>query len=613
MNLKIRPVFISLIRNLISQPIIYSIHKSDFLRFSKNVVCLLIFLFGINQISFARTETFKSIQITKEGYKIQTRILGTTAQEEERIDIVYGELESISELKYYYTVGTKTKKSKEKDIFTSDIETGSFFSGYKRKSFIIPANAEYEISYTIVSDIVFYLSSLQFPHEKDDYVKFRIEIPTGYLLDYDKDWTDEYSNDFIFLQDVQTYELEFTNDLPEDQYPLPLRILAHPMEIKSLDMKFDYFADWYKSELEKVNQLEEMSFASMNEVIDQKERSEIIKESLKYVQNQIDYIAIENGLGAFIPRDPNQILFDKKGDCKDMSFLLSEYLNHRGIESYIAISSTLSHPFDFDFPSLSSGNHVVCVVPNENDYLILDATDEYSSIDIPSKHTQGRNIFILKNEPEIYKVPVISPETNSIHFKMLIDVQERSCSFEGLFKGMSSRSLKSSIDRYSSKMGSLISEFVLKDYLDEDLLEIDISDKTKNIFVSGKFNLQDSDFLTVKNKSYLNIHAPFPWPHIKNYKNTLPKPIFQTFNTILEMEIKFQESIEVLNLSDFNFSFSEEQISFNSELVQDSSKSLKLQYNFVVPIVEISEDNINIINKLNSTVNEFLSKYIQYN
>lgn len=145
------------------------------------------------------------------------------------------------------------------------------------------------------------------------------------------------------------------------------------------------------------------------------DRSEIIRNIYKYVQQKTRYVAYEEGEAGYRPDQPAEVLRKQYGDCKGMSLLLATLLNRAGVEAYIASVGTRHIPFRIaECPSLSATNHMICIVPSDSETLFLDATCEYiSSTDIPGS-IQGKDAMMYTATGyEMVDIPVLPPERSS--------------------------------------------------------------------------------------------------------------------------------------------------------------------------------------------------------
>jgi transglutaminase-like putative cysteine protease len=65
-----------------------------------------------------------------------------------------------------------------------------------------------------------------------------------------------------------------------------------------------------------------------------KYEGERITATLKFVQDEIRYLSLESGIGAYKPFSPNKVLQQRFGECKDKSWLMVAMLRNMGIKAY---------------------------------------------------------------------------------------------------------------------------------------------------------------------------------------------------------------------------------------------------------------------------------------
>jgi len=63
--------------------------------------------------------------------------------------------------------------------------------------------------------------------------------------------------------------------------------------------------------------------------------------ALRFVQDDIRYMAVETGINSHKPNNPNKIFVQRFGDCKDKSYLLTTMLYAMGIEAYPVLINTV--------------------------------------------------------------------------------------------------------------------------------------------------------------------------------------------------------------------------------------------------------------------------------
>jgi hypothetical protein len=75
-----------------------------------------------------------------------------------------------------------------------------------------------------------------------------------------------------------------------------------------------------------------------------------------------------------------------------MAFLIHSILKSYEIESNLALSASITHAFDLDFPSIASADHIICCVKKNGKWIYLDATEISCQYGFPSTQIQGKHI-----------------------------------------------------------------------------------------------------------------------------------------------------------------------------------------------------------------------------
>lgn len=144
----------------------------------------------------------------------------------------------------------------------------------------------------------------------------------------------------------------------------------------------------------------------------------------KWVQENIKYIAFEDGINGYVPRSCDIVMKNRYGDCKDMGNLLVEMLSFAGVKNvYVAWVGTDNIPYQMsEIPSPLTCNHVIAVVEKEDGtFYYLDATGSEMGFMLPPDVIQEKEILIHKGPGkfQLYKVPAVPADSN--YFKMLIE------------------------------------------------------------------------------------------------------------------------------------------------------------------------------------------------
>ncbi len=142
-----------------------------------------------------------------------------------------------------------------------------------------------------------------------------------------------------------------------------------------------------------------------------------VKKIYYWVQDNIKYIAFEDGMRGFIPHDGDYVCTKRYGDCKDMASIIVNMLGHAGIDAHYTWIGSRKLPYRYtELPTASVDNHMIATYIKDGKYYFLDATGQYQPFGLPTSMIQGKEALISfdKDNYEIREVPVIDKETNLI-------------------------------------------------------------------------------------------------------------------------------------------------------------------------------------------------------
>lgn len=142
-----------------------------------------------------------------------------------------------------------------------------------------------------------------------------------------------------------------------------------------------------------------------------------ITAAIRYVQDEIRYVADETGVGSHLPRSPATVVERGWGDCKDKATLLVAILRRLGIEAYVALTDNdagralpqlAPSPFAFD--------HAVVVAIHQGERRWIDATMSlqggvFPNIESPSF---GFGLAIKADVDGLWPIDSMSPDTPSL-------------------------------------------------------------------------------------------------------------------------------------------------------------------------------------------------------
>ncbi|MBC7934022.1 MAG: hypothetical protein H7Y86_01505 [Rhizobacter sp.] len=140
-----------------------------------------------------------------------------------------------------------------------------------------------------------------------------------------------------------------------------------------------------------------------------------IKSIYYWVQDNIRYIAYEDGYSGYIPSTAQDVLAKKYGDCKGMANLLNEFLQLSGFDSRFSWIGTRQLPYSQSLAALCVNNHAIVTLYHANKTYFLDGTEKYGPFTENAFRIQGKEVMVSNKEKfEITTVPLTTPETNKI-------------------------------------------------------------------------------------------------------------------------------------------------------------------------------------------------------
>ncbi|HEX7847504.1 MAG TPA: transglutaminase domain-containing protein, partial [Chitinophagaceae bacterium] len=173
---------------------------------------------------------------------------------------------------------------------------------------------------------------------------------------------------------------------------------------------------WYRSLCDSIGNKPDQLKSKVDAIISGKKTDmEKVEAIFYWVQDNIRYIAFEDGIMGFKP-DAAQNVFNKKyGDCKGKANLMKEMLKLAGYDARLTWIGTSDLPYDYSLPSLCVDNHMICSVVLNGKRYFLDGTEDYIAINDYAQRIQGKQVLIEDGPNHILdKVPVFPSERNKV-------------------------------------------------------------------------------------------------------------------------------------------------------------------------------------------------------
>jgi transglutaminase-like putative cysteine protease len=321
-----------------------------------------------------------------------------------------------------------TRKTKHENVFYDDLMEAYFVYPSLRKGAI--SSLQY---YEDIHDPhflgEFYFASYS-PTEKSEFrVTFPGNVKVRYVIRNNngtvsfREEKSKNSTTYVF-SGGRNKGSKMEDSAPDDSYFLP-HVIVH-IESYTVDGKekkvladVDGLYSWYR---ELMGRMKLEDHESLKVIADSLTKGlttdrEKIRKVYYWVQDEIRYIAFEEGLGGFIPREPIDTYNKRFGDCKDKAMLLNAILKEAGIKSYPVWIGTRDIPYTYkEVPTPMVDNHMISAVEDEGRWIFMDATTPHLAYGLPSSMIQGKEALIGLT-PQIYRIEKVpeAPRGLSVH------------------------------------------------------------------------------------------------------------------------------------------------------------------------------------------------------
>ncbi len=372
---------------------------------------------------------------------------------------------------------------------------------------------------------------------------------------------------------------------------------------------------WYSTWIDGLKEANHENIkAILNELIEPNDTEiEKVKKVFYWVQENIKYIAFEDGMRGFIPHNASYVCDKRYGDCKDMATIVVNMLHEAGIDAYHTWIGTRDIPYSYtEYASPMVDNHMIATYINDDQYYFLDATSQYSSFQLPSAMIQGKEALIAldKDKFEIKQVPEIGKEINlrkDTSYYTLMDGQVKgsgTLTLHGYPKVYNSYKLdktsKIATDKYVTKLlGRGSNKFFVDNYSIKNLENLD-----SPIQINYDFRVEDY-YREIGNKVYFNMNMEKVFSD-RLIEEDREQPVEHNFKTLKASTslLKLPDNY-IVNRLPKNRSFSNDVVGFNIEYTLEENSVLLNRTFYVNTLLVMPED----FEKWNEAIKELNDAY----
>jgi hypothetical protein len=523
------------------------------------------------------------------------------------------------------------KKVRVKDFKTEDVYNGSyFFHDNKQIAFKCPgsqAGTKIKLSYReIIKNPKFLGSSFllsYLPTLKSEYsISFPANVDVHFKLfnteDLDLKHTNSTKNGVTTMSwKVENQEAyERVSGGPNLRYYTP-HLVLYIGEIRLQDSTVTVLPDldglynWYYSLIKDVNAKEDSSLKAITLDLVQgiSGKDEKARTIFNWVQDNIKYVAFEDGMGGFIPRSASSVCHKRYGDCKDMASIITDMLSYASIEGNITWVGSDDLPYDYtEIATPVVDNHMIASYRNEKDQVvILDAVGTYTPCGYPTEFIQGKQALISKGKGsyEVYRIPVVPKEKNKETDLISMRLEGDKLVGTGKIEAIGYKKFN-----YVYKLSNMSNDEDKRNYIESFLekgnnkFRVDqanffgLMNRDTSLIIDYKFNLEDYS-KTVAMETYVNLNLDRDLKNstldIAERKGVARKFKHKTEN-YYEVEFKIPKGSEVTYVPE-NSTFKKEQFGFTISYEKLEDK-ITLKKSIYVDTILLEETNFEDWNKM---------------
>jgi hypothetical protein len=244
----------------------------------------------------------------------------------------------------------------------------------------------------------------------------------------------------------------------------------------------------------------------------------------RWVQDNITYIAFEDGMNGLIPAPAQDVCRVRYGDCKGMSNLLRSLLRAAGLEAHLAWVGTRSLPYSYEqLPSVASSDHMIVALDLADTTYFLDPTASYNAFGRPSGFIQGKEALIAIDSVThlVRTVPTVHSSFNAIVDSVSITLQGTDVFGVGTasFSGYERYNLEHVVrtvpqQKWKEVMRNMLMKGSNKFQLDE-VTASGLEDRTAPLVLSYQFRIPDHVRVS-GDRSYMPLLLEDPWKGMRS-------------------------------------------------------------------------------------------------
>lgn len=533
--------------------------------------------------------------VASQKVKEQRLILNEHSKAFSNDNIFFSSFSSIHDIeaKSYIPKGDKYEEL-EATTFkeTHDISRSIFYDDSKLLHFIYPGvrkgaitSVEYQLDFQSPRFLrkFFFQSFIPSLHSKY-VIKYHKDIKMDYRIFHDENLPCEFKE---YKKGKYKYLVWETNELPEIKpgnenfnmlhYSPHVIPIVSELTWKGKTMSYygtiDDLYQFYYDNVKNLNTESESLKLYVTDLLEGiEENDEKAKRILYWVQDNIKYVAYEQGMRGFVPNTADQVFEKRYGDCKDMTSIIKKMMDYAGVPCYYAWVGTRSIPYTYEqLPTIQTDNHMVAAYLKGDSVIVMDGTIRHLNFGQIPEHIQGKDLLVSINEKDykIMKLPVVSQDYSQIVDSVQIKIDEKTVNGKGKRShwGYNRMEMGYAIfgqteDRLKKKLTRILNKGNNKCTLSK--YEVDqLQDREKSIDINYEFQIEDY-VRSYKDEIYVNLNLEKTYKDFKADTSLSVAPIGNDFHfvkkDVTSVEIPADYQLEYLPK---NATFSNDRFGFD--------------------------------------------------
>jgi transglutaminase-like putative cysteine protease len=263
---------------------------------------------------------------------------------------------------------------------------------------------------------------------------------------------------------------------------------------------FNSTADLYKWYKSLTDSMKDDTSVLQNKVTELTSAAKTDEEKIKniyyWVQDNIRYIAFEDGIAGFKPDESNNVFEKRYGDCKGMANLSKQMLKLAGFDARLSWIGTKHIFYDYTTPSLAVNNHMICTLFYKGKTYFIDGTEKYNSFGEDAERIQNKEVMIEDGDKFIIKkVPVAESDLNKeiYNANLIVDNDILSGTCSKMYTGESRTEFLNIINSFeANKKGETLEKYLTgndKNITPSNIKTSDLKNRDLKLSVNYEINV----------------------------------------------------------------------------------------------------------------------------